>query len=129
MPVEISPGLKLLFFIHCLVALLLGIAYLVFPVAWGELVGWPAAQPFDHRVIGVTFFAAALASWLASKATEWAAVSILVQMNALFSVLAALLCLWGVVAGGLPALGWVYVLILAAFAVAFIGNYLRHARA
>lgn len=125
----ISARLKTIFLVHAVFAGILGLLYLVVPERWGALVSWPPAEPFDHRIIGATFLAFGWASWLARKQTSWARVQVIVQMNVLWCTLATLLMVAGLVGGGLPALGWVYVVCVGAFALAFALSYLEHARA
>ncbi len=125
MPTVIPFDLRVALRAFCLVGTLLGIVYLFFPAEFGERVGWPAEQPFDQRVIGSTFLAFALAAFLAARETEWARVRIVVRMSAFWTALAALLSVWGLLFGGLPTLGWVYVAMLAVFALLFGRHSLR----
>ena len=125
---SISNRLKTVFMLYAIFAVVLGFLYLVMPVAWGNLVNWIPAQPFDHRIIGATFLAFGLGSWLAARKAAWDQVSLVVQMNVIWTVLATLLLLWGVSLGGLPTLGWVYVISVGAFAIAFVLAYLEHQR-
>ncbi len=129
MSASVSSGLKTTLLLHALFAGILGVFYFAVPVRWGELVGWPPAQPLDHRVIGAAFLAFALASWLARGAGSWGEVRIVVAMHALFATLATLLLVWALLTADVPALGWVYVVIVGAFAVAFILAYRQHSSA
>lgn len=112
---------------HAIVGVALGAVYLVMPSAWGDLVGWPAAQPFDHRAIGAAFLAFGFSSYLASKTSSWSEVRILVLMEILFCTVATALMVWGLVIGLLPALGWLYVVLVGGFALAFGVGYSKHA--
>jgi hypothetical protein len=81
-------------------------------------------------VIGVGFLAFAVASWLASRQSDWERVRIVVVMNLVFTVLATLLLLWGIFTiPSMPALAWVFVVVLGALAVAFAVGYRSHASA
>lgn len=123
---SVSKGLKTTFVLYAFFAGVLGLIYLVLPVAWGKLVGWPPGEAFDHRIIGATFLAFGFGSWLAARRQSWAEVCVVVQMNALWTGLATLLMVWGLVSGDLPTLGWVYVVAVGGFALAFISGYARH---
>lgn len=125
---SVSSALRATFFVHSLVAAVLGALYLAAPTRFGEAVGWPAAQPFDHRVIGTVFLAYALASALATRERSWGRVKLLVQLQMTWTALASLLLLWGLLALGLPPLGWAYLALVAGFGVAFLGSYRSHAR-
>ena len=90
---SISSGLKTTFLVHSLVAAVLGVLYLAVPAWFGDTVGWPAAQPFDHQVIGTVFLAFAAGSALASREKYWERVKVLVQLHLVWTVLASLLIL------------------------------------
>ena len=125
---SISSGLKTTFLVHCLVALVLGLVYLLVPTQFGEAVGWPASQPFDHRVIGTVFLAFGVASALAYRQPLWESVKVLVEMQMAWTVLASALILWGLVAGDLPVLGWAYLALVGGFAVLFFSFHRGHNR-
>lgn len=128
MTAQISNRLKTIFMLYAIFAFILGFLYLLMPVAWGNLVDWIPAQPFDHRIIGAAFLAFGLGAWLAARKTSWDQVSVVVQMNLVWTVLATALMVWGMVAGGLPTLGWVYVVAVGGFALAFLMSYFEHSR-
>jgi len=56
---------------------------------------------------------------------NWQRVRIVVVMDIVWSALGALVILWGLLFEGLPPLEWLNVILLAAFAVAFIFFYVR----
>ena len=125
---SISSGLKTTFLVHSLVAFVLGLIYLVAPTQFGEAVGWPAAQPFDHRVIGAVFIAFGVASAQAYRQAVWESVKLLVQMQMTWTVLVSALMLWGLLAGDLPVLGWAYFVMVIGFALLFFSFYRGHER-
>ena len=129
MATRVSSGLKTTFLLHALFGSILGAIYLLAPGRWGAIIGWPAAQPFDHRVIGCAFLAFGFASWLACGEDAWERVRIVVLMEILFCVLATLLMIWGLLTLPMPALGWLYVLAVGLFAAAFALFYRQHAGA
>lgn len=122
----LSSGLRSTFLLHALFGGVLGLIYLLLPVQFGDLVDWPATQPLDHRVIGAAFIAFAIASWLARGETEWSRVRIVTLMHIFWTSLATLLMAWSLLTAGVPVLGWVYVVAVAGFAIAFISAYRRH---
>ena len=125
----VSSGLRATFLLHALFGGALGLLYLLVPVAWGRLIGWPPAQPLDHRVIGLAFFAFAVASWMARGVSSWSEVRIVTLMHAFWTSLATLLLAWTLLTQNVPALGWVYVAAVAGFALAFISAYSSHSNA
>ena len=122
----VSTGLRVTFLLHALFGGILGLIYLLFPVAFGDLVDWPPAEPLDHRVIGSAFVAFAIASWLARGESEWPRVRIVTLMNAFWTSLATLLLAWSLLTIDVPLLGWIYVVAVGGFAVAFIFAYTSH---
>ena len=125
---SVSSALRTTLLAHCLIAAVLGALYLAVPTQFGDAVGWPAAQPFDHRVIGTVFLAFAAASALASREQLWERVRVLVQLQIVWTVLASLLMLWGLLAGELPTLGWAYLVLVGGFASLFLAEYRGHTR-
>jgi hypothetical protein len=116
---KISPGLKTTFLIHFIAALFFGFFFLLIPEIWGNLVNWPIKDPPVYRLLGAALMSFGVSSWLAYKATTWENVKIVVQMEIVWTVLGSLVTLWALLFAGLPVFGWVNVVILAAFAVAF----------
>ncbi len=129
MPASVSNRLRAIFLAYSIFAFVLGLLYLVVPERWGEMVDWVPAQPFDHRVIGAAFLAFGLGAWLARRESDWERVRVVVQMNMFWCLLAALLMAGGLLGGGMPTLGWVYVVAVGGFAVAFILSFFEHTRA
>lgn len=122
----VSSGLRLTFLLHALFGGVLGLLYLLAPEAFGNVVEWPAERPLDHRVVGLCFLAFAFASWLARSASEWSSVRIVTQMHVFWTSMAALLLAWSLLTQDVPVLGWIYVVAVGGFAVAFISAYTRH---
>jgi Ca2+/Na+ antiporter len=77
------------------------------------------------RLIGAALIGFAAGSWLAFRARVWERVRIAVYMDMVWSALGALVILWGILFEGLPPLEWLNVILLAAFAAAFIIFYVR----
>jgi hypothetical protein len=116
---KIKPGLKYTFLVHFIVGLIFGLAYLLIPETFGDLFGWPALDPAVSRLLGAALLGYATSSILAYRETAWEKVIIVVRMEIVWLALAVLVMLWGMIFGGLPAIGWLDTAILAAFLVAF----------
>ena len=120
---KISSGLRTLFLVHFIAGLVFGLAYLLIP---GTFMGWfgikvPDLEPY--RMIGAAVLAFAASSWLGSKAAGWDDVRIIVQTEIVWTVLASLGLLYGLLLLGLPAAYWVNAIIMIIFAIAFIYFY------
>jgi hypothetical protein len=122
---QVSTGLKTTFLIHFIVALIFGLIYLLIPEMWGNLISWPVTDPPIYRLLGAAILGFGTSSWLAYKETAWEKVRIVVQMEIAWTILGALVVLWGLIFAGLPAFGWVNAVILAGFAAAFSILYPR----
>jgi len=116
---KIKPGLKYTFLAHFIVALILGLTYLLVPQTYGTLLKWPVPDPIVYRLLGAALLGLATSSILAYRETAWEKVIIVVRMEIVWLALAVLVMLWGMIFAGLPAIGWLNTAILAAFLAAF----------
>ena len=123
---KISSGLKTLFLVHFVFGLIFGLAYLLIP---GLTMGWLGVSLKDesaYRIVGAAILAFSTSSWFCYKAAEWERVKIVVLAEIAWTVLVALVCLYGLIFAGAPAAFWINVIIMAGFAVAFVYYYSRH---
>jgi len=123
---RISSGLKALFLVHFVFGLIFGLAYLLIP---GLTMGWLGVSLKDesaYRIVGAAILAFSTSSWFCYKAGEWERVKIVVLAEIAWTVLVALVCLYGLIFAGAPAAFWINVIIMAGFAVAFVYYYSRH---
>ncbi|MGD2039341.1 MAG: hypothetical protein PVH11_00855 [Anaerolineae bacterium] len=116
---DITSGLRILFLFHAIIAGLVGLQHLVAPRVWTDLAGMVITETVTWRLIGAALVGFAVSSWLAYRETAWARVRIIVIMEIVWSVLGALVILWGILFEGLPSLEWLNVVLLAGFAAAF----------
>jgi len=114
-----SKALKTTFLVHAVVALVAGAPLLIVPGAMLTRLGWAPIDPLVSRVVGAALLALAWSSFRGWRATERAQVSILVEMEAVFTVLACVGLLRHLLVGGWPVAPWLALAVLAAFAVAF----------
>jgi hypothetical protein len=121
---NISSGLKTTFLVHVIVGLIFGLGMLLFPQAWSAL-GVSVKEPEMYRLVGAAILGYTASSWWAYKETSWEKVKIVVQMEIVWTILATLVILWGLIFAGLPAVEWVNAIIMACFAAAFSFFYSR----
>jgi hypothetical protein len=121
---KVSSGLKTTFLVHIIVGLIFGFGMLLFPQAWAAL-GVSVKEPNMYRLAGAAILGFTSSSWWAYKETTWDKVKIVVQMEIVWTILATLVILWGLLFAGLPAVEWVNAIIMAGFAVAFTYFYSR----
>ena len=138
----VSPGLKTTFAIHFVVAALLGLALWLVPGRFLVVVGWlpetyqiPVegtqifttgtifADPVMTRLRGAALIALAFSSLRGWRATRWSEVAYLVELEAIFCVLSVIAILVGGIALRqtlMPAIGWVFLVLLLLFSAAWI---------
>jgi hypothetical protein len=120
---KISSGLKTLFLVHLVIGLIFGLAYLFIP---GLTMGWMGVtlkDEFPYRLVGAAILAFSASSWYCYLAAEWDRVKIVVQAEIVWTVLAVLVGLYGLLFAGQPSPMWLSVIIMAGFAGAFIYFY------
>jgi len=125
---QIPYGLKITFLVHFVVAGVFGFVFLLIPQMFSGMMGAPISDPHHvntFRLVGAALIAFAASSWFAYRETVWERVKIVVQMEIVWTILGVLATLYGLVYEGLPTGDWMNVVILGAFAVAFIFFYSR----
>lgn len=113
-------GLRTTFLVHAIVSVLAGLLMWLIPGRFLPLVDWPPIDAIISRLYGATLLAVAWSSFRGWRAGEWSQVSILVEMEAVLTVLGCVALLNHIVRGGIPSFGWFVLVLLAAFAVAWI---------
>jgi len=122
-----SKGLKTLFGVHAVVALLVGAPLLVVPGRVLLWLGWAPIDPIVSRLLGAALLALAWSSFRGwqTLSLDSAQVAILVEMEAVFTVLACVGLLRHLLFGRWPLVPWLVFAVLAAFAVAWIAFLVR----
>ena len=88
-----SKSLRYTFLVHAVVALLFGAALLAAPGRTLGLFGWAPVDPLLSRVLGAALLALAWGSFRGFRAAERWQVALLVELEAVFCVLACRGCL------------------------------------
>jgi hypothetical protein len=122
---KIPYGLKITFVVHFVLAVVFGLVFLLIPEMFGGMMGAPIKEPSTFRLVGAALIAFGASSWFAYRETVWERVKIVVQMEIVWTILGVLATLYGLIFEGLPVGDWMNVVILGAFAVAFIFFYSR----
>ena len=120
-----SKALKFTFLIHAVVAVLFGAPLLIIPgrflwwVGWGT---WRTIDPLMSKLVGAALLALAWSSFRGWRATERAQVTILVEMEAVFTVSCCVAWLRNLLISPwpYPLKVWIVFAILALFAIAWI---------
>lgn len=115
---KIPGGLKTTFLIHIIVGAIFGVGMLLYPRVW-SLVGVNVTEPAMYRLVGAAILAFSASSWWGYQAANREQVKIIVKAEVVWTTLATLVFLWGLLFEGLPAILWMNAVIMAAFAIAF----------
>ncbi|HET6445476.1 MAG TPA: hypothetical protein VFI27_12945 [candidate division Zixibacteria bacterium] len=118
MNTAISRGLKITFLLHGIEGFFTGVILLLIPTIFGDLVNWDMSD-VAYRIVGAAVLGCALSSLLSYYAALWRDVKIVVEAKVAWMSLAAIVILWGLLAGNIPDFGWLFFVVMAAFAIAF----------
>ena len=115
-----AKGLKIVFLIHTVVAAIIGLPLLLIPGRFLGLFGWAPVEPIINRIFGAALLALAWSSfrgWRAAKETQ---LMVLVEMEAVFTVLGCIGIIRHLLVARYPVIVWLTLAILALFAVAWV---------
>ena len=115
-----SKLLKTTFILHAIVATVLGAPLLVIPGVFLQTLGWSPIDPILSRLLGAALLALAWSSFRGWRATEWAQVAILVEVEIVYTILGCIGLLRHLLFAGYPAIVWLNLVVLAVFAIAWI---------
>jgi hypothetical protein len=124
-----SKALKFTFLLHGIVAFLVGAPLLAAPGRFLNLFGWAPVDPLLDRVLGAALLGLAWSSYRGWRAVDNAQVPILVEMEAIFCVLASLGFLRHLLIAWYPPIVWVVFAILVVFAIAWIVFWIKKPKA
>lgn len=119
-------SLRYTFAVHIPVAAVVGALLLFMPGRFLGWLGWEPIDPIASRLLGAAFLAFAWGSYRGWRATEWAQVAILVEVQAILDVLACLGLLRHLLVGHWPVVPWAFFGLFLAFALAWIAALARH---
>jgi len=125
----ISKGLKALFIIHGVAALLTGLVYVLIPFKWAELSKYGPIDQVFLRLFGAVTLSLSFKDWVCLYAKAWSEVRIIVMMEVVWTLLATLVSLYLALFAVITApvsLIWLNVVIFAAFFVAWGSFYLKY---
>lgn len=115
-----SKALKTTFLIHGIVSLTLGALMLLIPGRFLMALGWAPIDPIISRLLGAALLALAWSSFRGWRATEWAEVAILVELEAAFCVLACVGLLRHLLIASYPFIVWLDFAVFLVFAIAWV---------
>lgn len=111
--------LRIVFLIHAILAILVGIQHIFLPHLPGDLAGVELPSAILYRILGAAVFGFGVSSALALKEKYWENVRILVIMEIVWSTLGAFIIGWGIFSEQLPSIEWPNAILLLLFAIVF----------
>jgi len=123
---QITAGLRYTFLVHGIMMSIFALTYLFIPVLWGDLTGCLSNQvPQVFRLFGTAILGFAISSFLAFRETSWDKVKIVAQMECIITILFPIVILLGLLLWRLPAIAWMYFVVMSGFAIAFNVFYFK----
>jgi hypothetical protein len=120
---ELLKGLEIVFLIHFILGLILGIIFLFIPDIYCNLVGVTMTDYGVLRLIGASSLALGCSSFLAYRSKDWEKAKLLVQMDLIWLVSAIFGLVWWLIISG-PVVGWWVFGMFVAFLIAFVYFYI-----
>ena len=123
LPKELLKGLNIVFLVHFVLGLILGIILLFIPKVYCDLVG---AVMTDHgvlRLIGAASLALGGSSFLAYRSKDWEKAKLIVLTDIIWLISAIVGLTWWLVEGG-PIVAWWIFGMFVLFLVAFVYFYI-----
>jgi hypothetical protein len=114
-----SSALRITFLIHTVVSLVFGALLLLIPGRFLQLLDWAPIDPIGSRLLGAALLALAWSSFRGWLATERKQVRIVIEMEAVFTVLACVGLLRHLLFARYPIVPWVVLAVFLIFAVAW----------
>lgn len=125
----ISTGLKYLFLIHGIFAVIFGLLFCFVPMCCASLFKhFGSVNVCTMRLLGAFLLALAVKDWFCFVSKRWEEVKIPVLMEIALTLFATVACLYTLLYTWAPCEIWGFFVIFPAFAVAWIYFYIRHRR-
>lgn len=115
-----SRSVRTIFLVHTVVSLILGIPMLIAPGRFLTWLGWAPIDPLMSRVLGAAVLALAWSSFRGWRADDRAHVTILIELEAVFTVLGCIGLLRHLLFAPFPLAPWLVFVVMAVFAVAWV---------
>lgn len=120
---QISSGLKNLFLIHFIVAILFGVVLFLIPQVYAGLFSWELGDAGAYRVVGAAMLGFGASSWFCYKNPIWEQVKIVVIAEIVWTGVGAIASAWAILTMGYPPIIWMNPVLFAIFTIGFVVFY------
>ena len=124
---ELLKGLKIVFLVHFILGLILGLVFLFIPKTYCDLVGVVMTDLGLLRLIGAASLALGGSSFLAYRSKDWEKAKLLVQTDLIWLVSAITGLIWWLIENG-PVVAWWVFGMFVAFLIVFVYFYILQER-
>ena len=115
-----SKALKYTFLIHAVVTAVIGVLLFLIPGRFLSWVGWGPIEPVINRLFGAAILGLSWGSFRGWRASTWAQVAFLVEMEALFCILACVAVVRHLLLARYPLIVWLVLAVFLVFGIAWI---------
>ena len=128
MPKEISKLLEIVFLVHFILGLILGIIFLFIPEIYCALVGFTITDKGPFRLIGAASLGLGSGSFFAYRSKDWEKIKLVVLIELVWLVLANGAMLYWLIFESGPVMGWFIEVMFMCFFVTFLYSYIQEER-
>jgi len=115
-----SKAVKYTFLLHALATAVVGALLFLIPGRFLSWVGWGPVEPVINRLFGAALLGLAWSSFRGWRASEWAQVAFLVEMEAIFCILACVAVARHLLLARYPLIVWLVLAVFLGFGIAWI---------
>ena len=121
-----SKLLRITFAVHTVVALVIGSLLLIIPGRFLLAIGWAPIDPIISRLLGASLLGLAWGSFRGWRARDYAEVRLIVELEAVFAVMACVGVLRHLLVAKWPFMVWFLFIVLAVFAFLWVYSWVRY---
>jgi len=125
---EISKLLKVVFLVHFVLGIILGVVFLFIPEIYCNLVGLPIIDKGPFRLIGAASLALGSGSFFAYRSKDWEKVKLIVLIELVWLIFANGAMLYWLIFESGPIMGWFIEVMFICFLAMFLYSYFQEER-
>lgn len=119
---ELQKGLEIVFLVHFIVGLVLGVIFLFIPETYCNLIDVAMTDYGVLRLVGAASLALGGSSFIAYRSKDWEKAKLIVQIDLIWLISAIVGLVWWIIESGLVVGWWIFGMFVA-FLIAFVYFY------